>query len=100
MATRSPHRVSTGERINVHEAPGRLQQELGTRRIRLTRQQIPAIRAPARLHESSLFQTGQNQLQELLWDGLTACDFRNLDRLPGRLACQIEHGPQRVLTFT
>lgn len=32
------HRVSTGERINVDEAPGRLQRELGARGIRLTRQ--------------------------------------------------------------
>jgi len=32
------HRVSTGERINVHETPGRLQRELGARGIRLTRQ--------------------------------------------------------------
>jgi Fur family transcriptional regulator, ferric uptake regulator len=38
MARPSPHRVSTGERINVHEPPGRLQRELGARRIRLTRQ--------------------------------------------------------------
>lgn len=32
------HRVSTGERMNEHEPPGRLQRELGARRIRLTRQ--------------------------------------------------------------
>lgn len=32
------HRVSTGERINVNETPGRLQRELGSRGIRLTRQ--------------------------------------------------------------
>ena len=29
MSAASPHRVSTGERINVHEPPGRLQRELG-----------------------------------------------------------------------
>jgi len=32
------HRVSTGERININEPPGRLQGELGARGIRLTRQ--------------------------------------------------------------
>jgi Fur family transcriptional regulator, ferric uptake regulator len=32
------HRVSTGERINVHEPPGHLQSELSARGIRLTRQ--------------------------------------------------------------
>lgn len=38
MSSTPAHRVSTGERINVHEAPGRLQRELGARGIRLTRQ--------------------------------------------------------------
>ncbi len=38
MSSTPAHRVSTGERINVHEAPGRLQRELGERGIRLTRQ--------------------------------------------------------------
>jgi|SRR5215469_12738016 len=38
MAATPAHRVSTGERINVDEAPGRLQSELGARGIRLTRQ--------------------------------------------------------------
>jgi len=38
MAVTPAHRVSTGERINVDEAPGRLQSELGARGIRLTRQ--------------------------------------------------------------
>ena len=32
------HRVSTGERINVHEPVGHLQRELRARRIRVTRQ--------------------------------------------------------------
>jgi Fur family ferric uptake transcriptional regulator len=35
--------VSTGERINVHEPAGRLQRELGARRIRLTRQRRVVI---------------------------------------------------------
>src|ERR1700741_100628 len=34
----SSHRASTGERINTAETTGRLQQALGKRRIRLTRQ--------------------------------------------------------------
>jgi Fur family ferric uptake transcriptional regulator len=38
MSSTPAHRVSTGERINVHEPPGRLQHELGSRGIRLTRQ--------------------------------------------------------------
>ncbi|MGA3295400.1 MAG: Fur family transcriptional regulator [Candidatus Acidiferrales bacterium] len=38
MAATPAHRVSTGERINVHEPAGHLQRELGARGIRLTRQ--------------------------------------------------------------
>lgn len=38
MSSTTAHRVSTGERINVHEPAGRLQSELGRRGIRLTRQ--------------------------------------------------------------
>jgi Fur family ferric uptake transcriptional regulator len=38
MSPKPAHRVSTGERINVHEPAGRLQGELGSRGIRLTRQ--------------------------------------------------------------
>jgi Fur family transcriptional regulator, ferric uptake regulator len=38
MSPTPAHRVSSGERINVHEPPGRLQRELGARGIRLTRQ--------------------------------------------------------------
>lgn len=38
MTATPAHRVSTGERINVHEPPGRLQKELGERGIRLTKQ--------------------------------------------------------------
>jgi Fur family transcriptional regulator, ferric uptake regulator len=34
----SAHRVSTGERINAHERPGRLQAALEKRGVRLTRQ--------------------------------------------------------------
>src|SRR4029077_15416539 len=38
MPATPAHRVSTGERINVHEPPGHLQRELSVRGIRLTRQ--------------------------------------------------------------
>ncbi len=38
MSPKPAHRVSTGERINVHEPAGHLQGELGSRGIRLTRQ--------------------------------------------------------------
>lgn len=37
------HRVSVGERINAQEPAGRLQRELGSRRIRLTRQRRVVI---------------------------------------------------------
>jgi Fur family ferric uptake transcriptional regulator len=38
MPTTAAHRVSSGERINVHERPGRLQAALQKRGVRLTRQ--------------------------------------------------------------
>lgn len=38
MAATPAHRVSSGERINADQPPGRLQQELAARGIRLTRQ--------------------------------------------------------------
>jgi Fe2+ or Zn2+ uptake regulation protein len=38
MSPSPAHRVSTGERINVHEPVGHLQKELRARRIRLTKQ--------------------------------------------------------------
>jgi Fur family ferric uptake transcriptional regulator len=38
MSSTPGHRVSSGERINVHRRPGRLQQQLSARGIRLTRQ--------------------------------------------------------------
>jgi Fur family transcriptional regulator, ferric uptake regulator len=38
MPATPAHRASTGERINVHEPPGRLQQALASRGVRLTRQ--------------------------------------------------------------
>jgi Fur family ferric uptake transcriptional regulator len=38
MPARPAHRVSSGERINIDERPGRLQTELASRGVRLTRQ--------------------------------------------------------------
>lgn len=38
MTSTAARRVSTGERINVHEKPGQLQKQLAARSIRLTRQ--------------------------------------------------------------
>jgi Fur family transcriptional regulator, ferric uptake regulator len=38
MAQSAARRVSTGERINIHEKPGQLQKQLAARSIRLTRQ--------------------------------------------------------------
>ncbi len=38
MAQSAVRRVSTGERINVHDKPGQLQKQLANRSIRLTRQ--------------------------------------------------------------
>jgi len=38
MSASPQHRISTGERLNTAETTGRLQQALGKRRIRLTRQ--------------------------------------------------------------
>src|SRR6202161_1556193 len=63
MAVRSPHRVSTGERINEHEPPGRLQQELGLRRIRLTRQRRVVLQvmegAPRHLDAGEILERAQ-----------------------------------------
>ena len=43
MSATPSHRVSVGERINVHEPAGRLQKELRSRRIRLTRQRCVVL---------------------------------------------------------
>ena len=52
MTPAPAHRVSTGERINVHETPGRLQRELKSQGIRLTRQRrvILQVMETARRH--------------------------------------------------
>ncbi len=44
MTATLAHRVSTGERINVNQAPGRLEAELKSRGIRLTRQRRIILR--------------------------------------------------------
>ena len=52
MPANPAHRVSTGERINVHEPPGQLQRELSARGIRLTRQRrvVLQVMETARRH--------------------------------------------------
>lgn len=52
MPANPAHRVSTGERINVHEPPGHLQRELSARGIRLTRQRrvVLQVMETARRH--------------------------------------------------
>jgi Fur family transcriptional regulator, ferric uptake regulator len=63
MTATPAHRVSTGERINVHEAPGRLQKELGARGIRLTKQRrvLLQVMETARRHldAGEIFQRAQ-----------------------------------------
>lgn len=63
MAGTSAHRVSTGERINEHEPPGRLQRELGVRRIRLTRQRRVVLQvmegAPQHLDAGEILELAQ-----------------------------------------
>jgi Fur family transcriptional regulator, ferric uptake regulator len=44
MAAQPEHRVSVGERINADKQPGHLQQQLGARGIRLTRQRRVLLR--------------------------------------------------------
>src|ERR1700676_5377297 len=63
------------------------------------RQQIPAFAAAPRFHKAALFQTGQNQLQELLWDLLTARDLGNLNGLTRWLGAKVEDSLQGVFTF-
>jgi len=55
------HRVSTGERINVHEPAGQLQRELRARRIRLTRQR----RVVVQVMESASRHMDANEILEL-----------------------------------
>lgn len=63
MSTKRAHRVSAGERINVHEPPGRLQRELGARRIRLTRQRRVLLQvmegAPQHLDAGEILERAQ-----------------------------------------
>lgn len=55
--------MSTGERINEHEPPGRLQRELGARRIRLTRQRRVVLQvmegAPQHLDAGEILELAQ-----------------------------------------
>lgn len=63
MPGTAAHRVSTGERINEHEPPGRLQRELGARRIRLTRQRRVVLQvmegAPQHLDAGEILELAQ-----------------------------------------
>jgi len=63
MAATPAHRVSTGERINAHETPGRLQKELGERGIRLTKQRRVLLRvmetAQRHLDAGEIFERAQ-----------------------------------------
>jgi len=63
MSATPAHRVSTGERINAHEPPGRLQRELGKRGIRLTRQRRVLVQviesAPRHLDADEILERAQ-----------------------------------------
>ena len=63
MTATPAHRVSTGERINAHEVPGRLQKELGARGIRLTKQRRVLLRvmetAQRHLDAGEIFERAQ-----------------------------------------
>jgi Fur family ferric uptake transcriptional regulator len=63
MSATPAHRVSTGERINAHETPGRLQKELGARGIRLTKQRRVLLRvmetAQRHLDAGEIFERAQ-----------------------------------------
>ncbi|MGH9775500.1 MAG: Fur family transcriptional regulator [Candidatus Acidiferrales bacterium] len=63
MATTPAHRVSTGERINADQPPGRLPRELAARGIRLTRQRrvLLQVMETARRHldASEIFERAQ-----------------------------------------
>jgi Fur family ferric uptake transcriptional regulator len=63
MSATPEHRVSTGERINAHEPPGRLQRELGKRGIRLTRQRRVLVQviesAPRHLDADEILERAQ-----------------------------------------
>lgn len=63
MSAKPAHRVSTGERINVHEPTGRLQGVLGSRGIRLTRQRRMVLQviesAPRHMDASEILDRAQ-----------------------------------------
>jgi len=63
MLSKPAHRVSTGERINIHEPVGRLQGELGSRGIRLTRQRRLVLQvmesAPRHMDASEILEQAQ-----------------------------------------
>src|SRR5262249_3223159 len=66
---------------------------------RLARKQISAFGASAGLYKSTLFQVGQDELQELLGDLLASGDFGYFYGLTGRLVAKVEERAQGVFTF-
>jgi Fur family transcriptional regulator, ferric uptake regulator len=83
MAAIPSHRVSIGERINVHEPAGRLQKELSSRRIRLTRQR----RVVLQVMETASRHMDANEILELAQkidaDITRVTVYRTLDLLKG-----------------
>ncbi len=83
MSATPSHRVSTGERINVHEPAGRLQQELHLRGIRLTRQR----RVVLQVMETASHHMDANEILELAQkidaDITRVTVYRTLDLLKG-----------------
>jgi Fur family ferric uptake transcriptional regulator len=83
MAATPSHRVSIGERINVHEPAGRLQKELSSRRIRLTRQR----RVVLQVMETASRHMDANEILELAQkidaDITRVTVYRTLDLLKG-----------------
>jgi len=59
MPASSQHRASTGERINTAETTGRLQQALGKRRIRLTRQRRVILQVMEHLDVDQILERAQ-----------------------------------------
>lgn len=83
MSSSPAHRVSAGERINVHEPAGRLQRELKNRGIRLTRQR----RVVVQVMESASRHMDANEILDLaqkIDKNITRVTvYRTLDLLKG-----------------
>ncbi len=66
-------------------------------RLGAFREQVPALGSAARFDEATLLQAGQNQLQKLLWNLLSASNFGDFYRLGARVLREIENGLERIL---